>query len=55
MRSAEACQRIGAGERVRIEDPAAARRLSQYGDSDLALAVSDRRLLIRNTTLTQFA
>jgi len=38
-------------ERARIEDPATARGLSRYGDPDLALTVSDRRLLIKNTTL----
>lgn len=40
-------------ERARIEDPATARRLADHADHDLALTVSDRRLLIKNTTLAQ--
>ncbi|MBU4215581.1 MAG: hypothetical protein KJ792_13100 [Actinobacteria bacterium] len=40
-------------ERLRIEDPAVARRLVERtgADASLALVVEDRRLLIQNTTL----
>ena len=44
-------RQVTAGERARIEDRATAQELSRYGDPDLALAVSDRRLLIKNTSL----
>lgn len=40
-------------ERHRIEDPATARSLAEYAGPDLELVVSDRRLLIKNTTLAQ--
>ena len=40
-------------ERARIEDPATARGLAAFGSPDLELTVSDRRLLIKNTTLAQ--
>jgi hypothetical protein len=42
-------------ERLRIEDPATARFLVERtgADAALTLEVEDRRLLIRNTTLTQ--
>jgi hypothetical protein len=40
-------------ERARIEDPATARRLAELAGPGLELSVSDRRLLIKNTTLAQ--
>ncbi|MBU4335885.1 MAG: hypothetical protein KJ548_04880 [Actinobacteria bacterium] len=42
-------------ERLRIEDPAVARRLAERTGADpaLALVVEDRRLLIQNTTLSR--
>jgi len=46
-------RQVTAAERERIEDPATALRLSQPGQPALALSVSDRRLLIQNTTLAQ--
>lgn len=46
-------RQVTAQERARIEDPATAGGLAQHGDPDLALEVSDRRLLIKNTTLAQ--
>ena len=46
-------RQVTASERARIEDPDTARRLSQPGRPVLALTVSDRRLLIQNTTLAQ--
>ena len=46
-------RQVTAAERARIEDPGTARRLSPPGEPALALTVSDRRLLIQNTTLAQ--
>ncbi len=46
-------RQVTAGERARIEDAATAHALSAHADPDLALEVSDRRLLIKNTTLAQ--
>lgn len=46
-------RQVTPGERALIEDPATALRLSRYADTNLALTVSDRRLLIKNTSLTQ--
>jgi hypothetical protein len=40
-------------ERARIEDPALARRLSEQVGVRLELAVSDRRLLVKNTSLAE--
>ncbi len=48
-------RQVTAEERARIEDPATAFALSAHADPDLALEVSDRRLLIKNTTLAQLA
>ena len=48
-------RQVTAEERARIEAPATASALSAHGDRDLALEVSDRRLLIKNTTLAQLA
>jgi hypothetical protein len=46
-------RQVTAQERARIEDPRTARGLGAHADPDLALEVSDRRLLIKNTTLAQ--
>lgn len=48
-------RQVTAEERARIEDPATALALSAHADQGLALEVSDRRLLIKNTTLAQLA
>ncbi|HEY0117930.1 MAG TPA: hypothetical protein VGC04_04035 [Cellulomonas sp.] len=44
-------RQVTALERTRIEDPATA--LALHAGPDLALEVSDRRLLIKNTTLAE--
>jgi hypothetical protein len=46
-------RQVTAPERARIEDPATARALAPHAGPDLALEVSDRRLLIKNTTLAE--
>lgn len=50
-------RQVSVAERALIEDPATARRLEQSAGvgPGLALAVSDRRLLIMNTTLAELA
>ncbi len=40
-------------ERERIEDPQLAHRLSEHLGAELELVVSDRRLLVRNTSLAE--
>jgi hypothetical protein len=46
-------RQVSQPERTRIEDPATARGLAAFAGPDLELVVSDRRLLIKNTTLAQ--
>ncbi len=46
-------RRVTAQEKARIEDPATALALAEHAGPDLSLAVEDRRLLIKNTTLAQ--
>ncbi len=46
-------RQVTASEKARIEDPATARSLAPHAGPDLALEVSDRRLLIENTTLAE--
>jgi len=46
-------RQVGAAERARIESPRTARRLSEYAAGPIELVVSDRRLLIKDTTLEE--
>lgn len=46
-------RQVTALEKARIEDPATARGLAPHSGPDLALEVSDRRLLVKNTTLAE--
>lgn len=47
------CRQVSAAERERIEDPTTARSLHEHAGGDLTLTVSDRRLLIGDTSLDE--
>lgn len=46
-------RQVTAAEKARIEDPATARSLAPHAGTGLSLEVSDRRLLIKGTTLAE--
>lgn len=46
-------RQVTPAERARIEDPALAHRLSESLGAQIELVVSDRRLLVRNTSLAE--
>lgn len=46
-------RQVSAVERARIEDPATALALRPHAADDISLEVSDRRLLVKNTSLAE--